>query len=71
MNRRARRAARARARRMRGRGASFVLRGVESIEELGAEGARLLAALETIGLGLVLMGPEENDTGPKKDPITG
>lgn len=65
MNRKGRRAARSRRRRMRGRGAAFVLRGVSSLEELGAEGARLLAALELVGIGLVLMGPEKNDEGTK------
>ena len=65
LNRKGRRAARSRRRRMRGRGAAFVLRGVSSLEELGAEGARLLVALEAIGVGLVLVGPEKNDEGSK------
>lgn len=71
MNRRDRRASASRRRRLWGRGAAFVLRGVSSLEELGEAGAELLAALELLGLELELVPPGKNDMGPKKDPIEG
>ncbi len=49
-----------RRRRMRDRGAVFVLRGVSSLEDLGAAGAELIIALEAAGIGLELVSEEES-----------